>query len=266
MRSWTWGVIAAMTLAGCEVHKRPRGQTDEHDQPKHEINPDSMAKPAPIQISDADRAQLRADVLAAIKPFDGRPEYAINDPAFIDPCIDLALHDIGDHAPANPRERKRVIDSASTLAMTYMTKPDGIARLEALVAKRYANPVITESRGDVTIDAGVVAGSLRYWIGGIQVDHSDLLDPNGEPVTSEVIRLLKLGIARYPQANSYEAIVETPQRSGPKSWSYRYDRRADQIVLEVKDVPVRTYVSEKLGGSVDSLGSASTRKLRLVTR
>jgi hypothetical protein len=198
--------------------------------------------------------ELRAEVLSQVKPFADRPEYAVTDPAFIDPCIAAAIQEGG--------ERDWVVRSAVMKVGNKLAQPDGLARIEKLVADRYAHPVITQDGQRVTIDAGVIAGKLHVFRGSMEIDTSPALD-RGEWATTEIVRFLKLGIAKYPDATEYDALVTIPATSKRPDWRYAYDRPEGTIRISQKDWRAPVFVTENLGPDLTQIKSLNTSGMKV---
>ncbi len=199
---------------------------------------------------------MRGDVLARVQPFAGRADYAVTDPSFVDPVIVDTMKQLGDRA-----SRDQIVQAAATFVSSKLSQPEGLERLTRLVADRYAHPAITRNGNRVTIDVGVVAAPVVVFRAQLVVDSSPNLD-RGEWATAEVVRHLKLAMARFPDATSYEAVVLIPARSHRPEWRYIYDRDRDQLRVTPPDPPNTVYVSEKLGGDPANLRSAHTSALR----
>jgi len=209
-----------------------------------------------MKTSAADIPKLRADVLAAVQPFAGRADYAITDPAFVDPCITDAVQRLGDRLGHDA-----IVQNAANCVSSKLSQPEGLARLTKLVADRYAHPVIAREGNRVRIDVGVVAAPVAVYRAQLVVDQSPNLD-RGEWATAEVVRNLKLAMARYPDASIYQAEVMIPRRSQKPEWKYIYDRGADQVAVQSLDSPRTVYVSEKLGGDPGNARSLHTTTLK----
>jgi hypothetical protein len=242
-----WIAIAVVTLGACEVHKRDSSATGSGSD--HAVTPSPSSN-----LSAADRTRLRAEVLAAVRPPFGHQEYLVTDPVFVDPCIDDAL--------AHQRSRADVVTDARMCVSNDLYTPDGLARIAALVADRYDHPTITRTGDAVVIDVGVAKATFMSFRAKIVIAKSPVLD-NGEWVTPEVVRVLKLGISAHPDAKSYRATLQIPEAFGTPTWTYAYDRQADQLQESSDDMINEVYVTDPLGGSLDHLKSASRYSMKL---
>jgi hypothetical protein len=202
----------------------------------------------PLTVDD-----LRANVLKDVKPFTDRPEYAVTDPAFIDPCIAEAIQQGG--------ERDWVVRAAVMKVGNKLRTPEGLARIEKLIAERYQHPIITQDGARVTVDAGVIAGKLHDFRGGLEIDTSPFLD-RGEWTTAEVVRFLQLGLAKAPEAAEVDAVVLIPVHGKYPDWRYRYERQKGTVRISQKDWRAPVFVVEGVGpdlGQVKSLHSTGQK-------
>jgi hypothetical protein len=248
MRPWIWGVLAAGAAWGVWLSTRD-------------------APPAPADarpLTDAERAELRPQVLAAATPFPGRPAYADADPALVDACI--AEADAADRRPTDDRRGHvaEVIRRAAASVRRKLVEPAGLARLTAAVAARYDHPTITREGDAVTVDAGVVRGPLSEFRNAMTVSDSAYV-VQGQWATTEAIRFLQLGVARHPDARTVRAEVWIPRRSISPEWRYVYDRGEDRIRVYARDRPDAVYVSAPLGGDAAHARSLATTDLEQQT-
>lgn len=207
----------------------------------------------------AELAALRTEVLARVRPFAGRSEYAVTDPDVVDPCITERIHALG---MPGPGERAAFVTNAAVCVENALRTPEGLERVARRVAERYEHPVITREGDVVTIDAGVVAGKLHIIRGAVEVWDTPRIDV-GQWATSEVVRFLQQGISRYPDARTYIAKVEIPRAvSTTPEWRYSYDREEDRIRVASRSQPDTVYVSETLRGNVAHSGSLLMTALR----
>jgi len=205
-------------------------------------------------------AQLRGEVLAQLKPFAGRAEYAVTDPDIVDPCIADRLRGLGDRMPT-ASERADFVRNAVISVENALRQPDGLARVAKRIAERYEHPAITRDGDQVTIDVGIVAGKLHIAGGQIEVFDTDSIDM-GQWSTPEVVRFLKMGITRFPGAQTYTAHIEIPRRATAPEWSYVYDRGEDRIRVYGRSQPGVVYVTGRLGGDVGAVKSLRMTELR----
>jgi len=239
-------IVICAVLLGCKIRKRqPESEPETKDT--------SMSTSStPSSLTPEQLAELRAEVIARSTLFD-RPELTPTDPAIVDPCITGALPE--GRFPATPKEREDLLWSAKTCLTNWLSyKPDGLAYFTKRIEERYANPVITRDGDLVRIDAGVVAGTPGLWKAKLQIMKSPHLE-QGELIATEVVRLVKLGIAKHADAKAYQVEVDIPATWSKNAWTYRYDRAEDRIRMYADNWPSKYYVSETLGGSLDKLTS-----------
>ncbi len=233
---------------GCKVTKHNYEDAAPTKEPAMTTTPTLPATTlTPEQISE-----LRAAVIAGSTQFD-RPELTPTDPAIVDRFVIENLEE--GKFPATPKEREQYLWRATTGLTNWLRhKDDGIAYITQRVAERYARPVITREGDLVRIDAGVVAGQIGMWRSMLQVMSSPHIE-SGQLIGSEVARLLGLGIAQHPDARTYRLQVDIPAHGKKSAWAYVYDRDKDTIRVTTPNWPDRSYVTGKLGGKLDSIGS-----------
>jgi hypothetical protein len=213
----------------------------------------SVTQPAPPLTVDG----LRAEVLKGVAPFAGRPEYAVTDPAVVDPCIAAAIQEGGEH--------DWVVRAAVMRIGNKLAEPDGLARIEKLVADRYAHPVITQDGKRVTIDVGVVAGKLHVFRGKMELESSAFVD-RGEWATAEVVRFLKLGMAKVPDALEVDALVTIPTFNQRPDWKYVYDRQNGTLRFSTTEYRPTVYAADNLGPDLGGVKSLHSSGLRVLSR
>jgi len=194
--------------------------------------------------------ELRAEVVNHVPAFGDRPELRVADPAFVDPIITQAIADSHDRADA--------VRTAQMRLGNALMQPDGIARIEKLVADHYANPEITKNGKVVTVDAGVVAGTIGVARGNVlYLDKSPYLD-RGQWVTSEIARFLKLGIAKFPDAAEYDVkcLIPAARKTRP-DWKYAYFPSQGIIKITQDDFRSTPYVVKNVGPDFSALTSLS---------
>lgn len=242
--------LAIVPLASCEVRERA---------PAEPAQGSAVTEPTPsTALTAAQRSELRTAAVAKVRPFQGRPEYAVADPELVDPCVDGAVAKLG-HAPA-AGELDGVLESARICLERKLSETDGLARLSAKIQARYLAPVITRSGDVVHVDVGVVSGSILAMRAKAEIARSPFLE-RGEWMATEVVKHLQLGIAQHPDAASYQAEVEIPRKWGAPEWTYVYDRADDRIRVYSPEVSGEAYVTGKLGGNLAAAGSLHTSGL-----
>jgi hypothetical protein len=193
---------------------------------------------------------IRAEVVNHIPAFGDRPELRVADPAFVDPIIARAI--------AENKDRSEAVRTAQMRLGNALMQPDGIARIEKLVADHYANPEITKTGKVVTVDVGVVAGKIGIARGNVlYLGDSPYLD-RGLWITSEISRFLKLGIAKYPDASEYDvkALLPGARKTRP-DWKYAYLPSQGIIKITQEDFRSTPYVVKNVGPDLSALTSLS---------
>ena len=250
MRRWLASIV--LVIGGCKLE--PRRTEDAATMPSSTAPPDLSA------LSPAQRDELRAAVIAGATLME-RPELTPTDPAIVDRSIAANLPD--GRFPATDKERAYFLRHATTHLKNWLsTDRAGLAVFQQRIAERYANPVITRDGDRVRVDAGVVAGRPGTHRARFQIMDSPLLK-YGQLLPTEVARFLKLGMARYPDARTYQLDVDIPATWSQGKWTYVYDRGEDRIRLYSWDWTDKMYVSEKLGGDPGSeayVGASSLRE------
>src|SRR5262249_44096771 len=138
-------------------------------------------RPAMTHDAPTDRESLRAELVAGQHRLAGRDDYAVTDPAYLDEFLDRAL-------AATPH-RADPVARAGALLQSALHARDGLARIESLVAARYARPKITVQGDTVTVDVGVIPGQLGHLRGGYFLGASPLVEAN-EWKSTEAARVL----------------------------------------------------------------------------
>jgi hypothetical protein len=209
MRTSGWGALTVLAMTACRETATTVATGD--------------AAPA----SPAEVAKLRTEALAQVRPYEDRPEYQVNDADFVDPCVEKELRANGNVVPTGA-ERAHVVLRIKLCVDDKLHTPDGLARIEKLVAARYARPVVTRNGTTARIDVGVLPGTLGLFGGKLQIEKSPYLDRN-EWATSEVVRFFQIGIAQLPDTRAYEIKISVPNDSQYPIWWYVFDRADDRI-------------------------------------
>ena len=179
---------------------------------------------APARDSAAElRAALREHLKNPEFSLDRKPEYVVTDPAFIEPVLDQALKYIDATKPLSPASLSQAKSSAVTYYRLGLAKPDGLRALEARIAERFAQPVITRTQslgnpaaGAIDLDFGWMIGPLthntRY---GIEVDSTNVkYAENFEgraPSTRLLAGLLTNAARAYPNAERVSVTLTFPR-------------------------------------------------------
>lgn len=178
---------------------------------------------APQQSAPELRAALREHVKNPEFSLDRKPEHVVTDPAFIEPVLDQALKYIDATKPLSPALLGQAKSSAVTYYRLGLAKPDGLRALEARIAERFAQPVITRTQspgnpaaGAIDLDFGWMIGPLtantRY---GIELDPTNTkYAENFEgraPSTRLLAGLLTNATRAYPNAERVSVTITFPR-------------------------------------------------------
>ena len=178
---------------------------------------------APQQSTTELRAALREHLKNPEFSLDRKPEYVVTDPAFIEPVLDQALKYIDATKPLSPALLSQAKSSAVTYYRLGLAKPDGLRALEARIAERFAQPVVTrtQSPGNPTADAidldfgwmiGPLTHNTRY---GIEIESTNpKYAENFEgraPSTRLLAGLLTNATRAYPNAERVSVTITFPR-------------------------------------------------------
>lgn len=169
-------------------------------------------KPPPDQRIDDGWGYVRAELLRGEHCFAGRADYCITDPAFVDAAIQPRLDEL--YGGEMPLRRVHVEATARAAAIRYkraLVRPENVARVEELVADRYLHPVVRDDGDSVTVDMGVVPGTLRgnAFTATIGMVSSGVME-SGEWAEDELRRTLARWANRYPEKRVVRVVVWVP--------------------------------------------------------
>jgi hypothetical protein len=179
---------------------------------------------APVSEITADlRAVLREHLKNPEFSLHRKPEYVVTDSAFIEPVLDQALKYIDTSKPLSPVTLSQAKTSATAHYRLGLAKPDGLRALEARIAERFGQPVVTRkpSAGNpaadvIDLDFGWMMGPLvnntRY---GIEIDsthakYAENFEGNA-PSTRLLASLLANAARTYPKADRVSATITFPR-------------------------------------------------------
>lgn len=213
--------------------------------------PTAPTAPTPVTPTPVDLAALRADLIAAEHRLAGRDDYAVKDPAYLDPFLERALAEITPgRLPATAQERTDVVARAGAALNVELSRQPGLGRIEALVADRYAHPLVTRDGDTVDVDVGVVAGPLGVARGATFLLTSPNVEAN-EWKSTEAARVLAEAAAAHPDAKHIRVVALMPSRADEKeTWTYVYDRAGDRVRVFVPGRRDRVYTTDPLGGDL----------------
>lgn len=144
------------------------------DSPMYGFDPDTIGSHAPPERPlIQDTGKIIPNPMTYIKErllqetyycFDKNAEYCPKDDDFLEPIIQQALDHLNKGIlPQREGGVEAILQLAKSLHSTALRTPDGLARMEALVQKRFENPVVivgTDWQHTVTVDYGAFPGKL----------------------------------------------------------------------------------------------------------
>jgi hypothetical protein len=169
------------------------------------------------------RAVLREHLRNPEFSLDRKAEYVVIDPAFIEPVLDQALKYVNTTKPLSAAALSQAKTSAVTYYRLGLAKPDGLLALEARIADRFAQPVVTRNRSPgnpsadaIDLDFGWMIGSLaanrRY---GIEIDATNpkyAENFEGRAPSTRLLAALLANAARsYPTAERVSVTITFPR-------------------------------------------------------
>lgn len=200
-------------------------------------------------------AELRAILREHLKnpeySLDHKTEYVITDPAFIEPVLDQALKYVDTTKPLSPTQLTQAKTSTVTYYRLGLAKPDGLKALEALIAKRFANPVLTRGVSPGSPSSEQVDLDFGWMIGLLVANTRYGIEPagNGEnfegraPSTRLLARLLADATRAHPRATRVSVTITYPRSRLGNSIRATYLRsgfpesRNGWVQLESKSAP-----------------------------
>ena len=237
--------MVAVTLAGCGGGAAPRA-----------MNP---------EVTREEREQMRQSLFLAMISEEScylkSLDYAVRDREFLDRVLKRMLTGrtldeviAGDRqftSSGGNYEVARMLREAPESYAKELRTEDGIARLEKLIAERFAHPKVEMQWNVVLVTYGHVAAKLK------PVDHnrividfpaSEHLDPNREWRSQEIATALKYQLEMHPAADGVQLRVLIPgSREDETEWRYEYRRTTDRvkIVFGWRELP--GFLSEPVG-------------------
>lgn len=170
-------------------------------------------------VSADPRTLLREHLKNPEFSLDHKAEYVITDPAFIEPVLDQALKYIDTAKPLAPAQLTQAKTSAVTYYRLGLAKPDGLKALEVLIAKRFANPVLTRSVNPGNPASEQVELDFGWMIGPLVVNTRYGIEPAGSgenfegraPSTRLLARLLMDATRAHPRATRVSVTITYPR-------------------------------------------------------
>jgi hypothetical protein len=157
-------------------------------------------------------AYIRARLFDGQSCYLRRAEYCVTEPAFVDPIV-------GSAAPATDVEANRALEQIRHDYELALESPDGLARVERLVADRFAHPIVTEGPDALDVDLGVLPGELYWWRGHVWTHGPDYWK------SADLAATLKRLAGEHPQATRIRMRVDVaPSDDHVEHLAYLWDR------------------------------------------
>jgi hypothetical protein len=167
-------------------------------------------------------------------------DYCVRDKDFIDPMIKEVLDKYYDGViPSSADKLIEVQNSVSAKYRNALYAAEGLRRVEKLLETRFQNPSVKEEGTTVSVDFGVLPGTLSVgarWAIGLSAS-SHLTD--GEWKTAEIAERFHKYYAQFPKAHALRLVIHIPSRTQSSEWIYHYSVSDDRIVLITGNSPNR---------------------------
>ena len=182
-------------------------------------------------VSEEVRAQLREHLKNPKFALDGKAEYVITEPAYVEAALDRALKYVDLTQPLSPEKLDAPKRSAEVYYRNRQSEPAGLKALEALIAKRYAKPEATfktfsGGKGGewVELDHGWMIGPLTtrrryriahdYYESPANPDETNASKRNyfesRGPATPQLARAIADAIRTHPRAARVSIVIKFP--------------------------------------------------------
>lgn len=203
-------------------------------------------------------ALARAALLDGESCYAERPEYCLDDPAFVDAAIQDVLDSRYEgQMPPNSKQVDKLIRSARVAYDEASQTPESLAKIEARVAAYYAEPTVDASDAKlVNVDLGALPGTLA-----VQGRVDDIV-LTGSPLIedfwwqgAEAGRVL----ARYAKAHPDKDIVRVQLQlptgsSSKKTLVYRYFRKHKRVAFG-ELLSTSLFVTEAIEGGLETMAA-----------
>lgn len=167
-------------------------------------------------------------------------DYCVRDRDFIDPLIQEVLDKFYDGAV--PDKADKLVEVQNSVAAKYRSAlyaAEGLRRVEKLLEQRFQNPKVEEQGTSVTVDFGVLPGTLSVgarWSIGISAS-THMTD--GEWNTKEIAERFRKFHAQFSKAHALRLKTSIPSRTQSSDWIYHYSVSDDRIVVLTGNSPSR---------------------------
>lgn len=205
-----------------------------------ESTPDLAKKADNPQAQEAGFQKIRESLFVVETCLFKQLDYCVRDKDFIDPLIQEVLDKYYDGVV--PDKADKLVEVQNSVAAKYrnaLYAADGLRRVEKLLEQRFQSPKVEEQGTAVTVDFGVIPGTLSVgarWSIGI-ASSSHLTD--GEWSTQEIAERFKKYHAQFPNVHAVRLKVSIPSRTQSSDWIYHYSVSDDRIVVITGNSPNR---------------------------
>lgn len=191
------------------------------------------------------RAALAQDPSNA---FRGDPDYAVQDPALIDPLIQRVLErSFRGRLPEGEREVQAVARRIRGSYANLIDQPEARAEIEARIAARYQSPRLSWEGPMRVGDHGIAPGPLeRFGRAGWSVQHSPVI-AQGEWRGDEAARALQRLRAAAPEAGALAARIDIPTGTLVTKFEYRWIPAQARLVLTRATASTFAWVATGVG-------------------
>ena len=235
------------------------------------ISAASCGPSAPSEPVVNPRAYVHDQLVATATPSwaDGRSDYNLDEPAFLDSLIDARVErdaGLGGELPSDQRGLDRFVGRLGPYYSTAaIASAERRAAIEALVRDRFDHPPATfDSETRIArADLGIATARFQPDRTSFRLQTIDSVSDGVQLVPDEVARAFGRLHAEHPDARVLELTVRMLTVSGGRDATYTYHEESDVLVLE--DGLELRYESPQPIGGIDRLigGQAATQAAEL---
>ncbi len=230
--------------------------------------PGEQSKADPVKVAEL-RKRLLDAMIQERTCFQSNLDYAVRDQEYLDAVLARLLGRATlEELVGNDREIANLEREAPLIYSGQLSTPDGLARLERVIAERFAHPVVTTIGKQVTADYGHIAARLS--VGGrkkigILFSESPHLD-HREWRSQEVAAALKELQSQYLQAREVRVRVLIPEALIANEWIYTFYPKDDRVMITFPAAGRRPLLTPEMGHTwapyLDGTKSLQTSTLR----